>query len=164
MIAKSLGAHIIAVDVQSNRLATARELGAQVLLDASQVDILSSIREITRRGADVSIDALGHPQTCYNSIECLAKRGRHVQVGLMLAQHARPEVPMATVIAKELEIYGSHGMQPSHYPEIFEKIAAGALDPSRLISNAVGLEQGAKLLTEFDTFPNSGMTIIDFSL
>jgi alcohol dehydrogenase len=71
---------------------------------------------------------------------------------------------MAMVIAKELEIYGSHGMQPTYYREIFEKIASRQLAPDRLVSNRVGLEQGALLLTEFDKFPNSGMTIIDFSI
>jgi len=38
------------------------------------------------------------------------------------------------------------------------------LSPDRLVSNRVGLEHGAQLLTEFDKFPNSGMTIIDFSI
>ncbi|MEI6525528.1 MAG: zinc-dependent alcohol dehydrogenase family protein [Planctomycetota bacterium] len=164
MIAKALGAKIIAIDVQESRLESARNFGAEAILDASKVDVVSAIREITQRGAHVSIDALGHPQTCYNSIECLAKRGRHVQVGLMLAEHARPAIPMASVIAKELEIYGSHGMQPTHYPRIFEMIAAGKLAPERLVSNTVGLEDGAKLLTQMAEFPNSGMTIIDFSL
>jgi alcohol dehydrogenase len=164
MIAKSLGAKIIAVDVQSSRLASASALGAQVALDATKVDVVSAIGDITGRGANVSLDALGHPQTCYNSIACLAKRGRHVQVGLMLAEQSRPQIPMAMVIAKELEIYGSHGMQPTCYQEIFEKIASRQLAPDRLVSNRVGLEQGAVLLTEFDKFPNSGMTIIDFSI
>jgi len=164
MIAKSLGAKIIAVDVQSSRLASASALGAQVILDATKVDVVSAIGDITGRGANVSLDALGHPQTCYNSIACLAKRGRHVQVGLMLAEQSRPQIPMAMVIAKELEIYGSHGMQPTYYREIFEKIASRQLAPDRLVSNRVGLEQGAVLLTEFDKFPNSGMTIIDFSI
>jgi alcohol dehydrogenase len=164
MIAKSLGAKIIAVDVQSSRLASASALGAQVTLDATNVDVVSAIGDITGRGANVSLDALGHPQTCYNSIACLAKRGRHVQVGLMLAEQSRPQIPMAMVIAKELEIYGSHGMQPTYYREIFEKIASRQLAPDRLVSNRVGLEQGALLLTEFDKFPNSGMTIIDFSI
>ncbi len=164
MIAKALGARIIAIDVQESRLESARNFGAEAILDASKVDVVSAIREITQRGAHVSIDALGHPQTCYNSIECLAKRGRHVQVGLMLAEHARPAIPMASVIAKELEIYGSHGMQPTHYPRIFDMIASGKLAPERLVSNTVDLEEGAKLLTQMAEFPNSGMTIVDFSL
>jgi len=163
MIAKSIGARVIAIDLQANRLQSALDLGADVALDASKVDVVGAIREITDRGANVSVDALGHQQTCFNSIECLAKRGRHVQVGLMLAEDSRPQIPMASVIAKELEIYGSHGMQPTRYHDIFQSIESGTLRPDRLVSNTVGLEQGAKLLMAFDQFPNSGMTIIDFS-
>jgi alcohol dehydrogenase len=164
MIAKALGAKIIALDIQPNRLESARELGADFLLNPSLLDPSAAIRDITGRGAHVSIDALGHRQTCFNSIDCLAKRGRHVQVGLMLGDDSHPAIPMASVIAKELEIYGSHGMQPAHYPRIFEMIDSGAISPERLVSNTVGLHRGAQLLTQFAEFPNSGMTIIDFSL
>jgi threonine dehydrogenase-like Zn-dependent dehydrogenase len=55
-------------------------------------------------------------------------------------------------------------MQPSGYQEIFEKIQSGYLDPKQLVSNTVSLHQGAKLLTEFEHFPNAAMTIIDFSI
>ncbi len=164
MIAKALGAQIIAIDIQPSRLESARQFGADFLLDPSKVDPVAAIGEITRRGAHVSIDALGHRTTCVNSIECLAKRGRHVQVGLMLAEDSHPAIPMANVIAKELEIYGSHGMQTTHYPRIFEMIESGAIHPQRLVTNTVGLDQGAQLLTQFAEFPNPGMTIIDFSL
>ena len=73
------------------------------------------MREITNGGAHVSIDALGHPTTCFNSITNLRRRGRHVQVGLMLGDHATPQIPMAQVIGLELEIHGSHGMQACRY-------------------------------------------------
>ena len=164
MIAKALGAQIIAIDIQPSRLESARQFGADFLLNPSKVDPIAAIGEITRRGAHVSIDALGHRTTCANSIECLAKRGRHVQVGLMLAEDSHPAIPMASVIAKELEIYGSHGMQTTHYPRIFDMIESGAIHPQRLVTNTVGLHHGAQLLTQFAEFPNSGMTIIDFSL
>ena len=71
---------------------------------------------------------------------------------------------MAGVIAKELEIYGSHGMQPTGYERIFEMIQCGLLLPDRLVSDTVNLERGADLLTRFASFPNSGMTIIDMTL
>ena len=63
-------------------------------------------------GAHVSLDALGYPQTCLNSIDCLRKRGRHVQVGLMPADHARPAIPMDRVISHELEIVAATACRP----------------------------------------------------
>ncbi|MFZ5860117.1 MAG: zinc-dependent alcohol dehydrogenase family protein, partial [Spirochaetota bacterium] len=105
MIASAMGARIIAIDIQNDKLAMARELGAEVVINSREVpDVLSAIRDVTGGGAHVSMDALGSRQTCFNSIACLAKRGRHVQVGLMLADQSHPEIPMDLVVARELEI------------------------------------------------------------
>jgi len=62
------------------------------------------------------------PEHNARSSRNLRRRGRHVQVGLMLGEHARPQVPMDKVIAFELEILGSHGMQAYRYPAMMEMI------------------------------------------
>lgn len=161
MIARAIGAMVIAIDIQPRRLSVAKSLGASEMIDASKQSVVSRIREITSRGANVSIDALGSHATCWNSIECLAKRGRHVQVGLMLGNHANPPIPMGAVIAKELEIYGSHGMQAFEYPRLLGMIETGVLQPSKLTSDTVTLAQGAELLTHMNDFPNAGITVIE---
>ena len=92
----------------------------------------AAVRDITRGGAHVSIDALGHQSTCFNSIQNLRRRGRHVQVGLMLGDQAAPRVPMAQVIAHELEIYGSHGMQAWRYDAILALIENGYCEPEEI--------------------------------
>jgi len=73
-------------------------------------DVVASIRDVTAGGAQVSLDALGAPVTMTNSIECLRKQGRHAQVGLLLGDDRSVLVPMARVIARELRVYGVHGM------------------------------------------------------
>lgn len=163
MIAKAIGAMTIAIDPRQERRAMAAALGATDSIDPARADVVQRVREITGRGAQVSVDALGHHQTCWNSIACLAKRGRHVQIGLMLGSQSNPPIPMSAVIARELEIYGSHGMQAIDYPRMLKWIASGALDPSRLVSDTVSLSQGAKLLTELNTYPNQGITVIDMT-
>jgi alcohol dehydrogenase len=66
-------------------------MGAVATVNAREVaNVVEAVREITKGGAHVSIDALGHPTTCFNSIANLRRRGRHVQVGLMLGDHSRP--------------------------------------------------------------------------
>jgi alcohol dehydrogenase len=160
MIARALGALVIAIDIQPERLRIAKSLGATETIDASQQSVVSRIAEITGRGADVSIDALGSHQTCWNSIQCLTKRGRHVQVGLMLGKQSDPPIPMAAVIAKELEIYGSHGMQAYQYRRLLAMIESETVNPRQLVSDTVTLEQGAALLTRMDEFPNAAMTVI----
>jgi alcohol dehydrogenase len=109
----------------------------------------------------VAIDALGSPTTCFNAIAGLRKRGRHVQVGLMLGDHSTPRIPMDQVIANELEIRGSHGMQAHCYPEMLAMIAAGKLQPAQLIAKTVDLEEGLRELQAMDRFETTGVTVID---
>lgn len=162
MIAKARGAHVIAIDISPEKLDFARSLGASVTLDAHQhSDIPSAVRDHTHGGADVSIDALGSPQTCFNSIACLAKRGKHIQVGLLLAEHSRPALPMDQVIAKELEILGSHGMQAHRYPAMLEMIRTGELRPEKLVGRTITLEESVVSLTHMDRDPSLGVTIIN---
>ncbi len=108
MIATAVGGRVVGVDIDPRKLELARALGAEATVDASQCDDpVPPLLEITGGGAHVSIDALGHPTTSRNSVRCLRRRGRHVQIGLTLADHSDVPIPMNEVIARELEILGS---------------------------------------------------------
>ncbi len=162
MIAHALGAQVIGVDVRAEALDCARTLGATQTLNASgQPDVVSAIRDLTGGGAHVSLDALGSRVTCRNSIQCLRKRGRHVQVGLMLADDRDAPLPMSAVVAKELEILGSHGMPAHSFAPIFEMIRAGKLQPRRLVRKTVALEQAPVELEAMSQFNSLGVTVID---
>lgn len=161
MIATALGANAIGIDLSEEKLELARQCGAVAVINASTVaDPVEAVREITGGGAHVSIDALGHPMTCFNSIKNLRRRGRHVQVGLMLGPHAAPQIPMAQVIAHELEIYGSRGMQAWRYDAMLSMITAGRLDPARLISSTISLEEAVPALMEMDQTTLPGISVI----
>lgn len=162
MIGAALGANVVAIDIAEDKLALAKALGATVAIDSRSVaDVSEAVREVTGGGAHVSVDALGHPQTCCNSILNLRRRGRHVQVGLMLADHATPAIPMARVIAHELEIYGSHGMQSWRYDAMLRMILSGKLSPDRLIGRRITLSEAAPALATMDSFRENGISIID---
>jgi len=161
-IAHAIGARIIAVDLREDALELARDLGAEHLLCAHEgSDVIGQIRECTDGGVHVSIDAFGSRETSLHSIGCLRKRGRHIQVGLMIGTDSAPAVPMDRVIAEELEIRGSHGIQAHAYPEIFAMIDSGRLDPSRLIGRRASLADVVELLPKMDQFERSGMTVIE---
>jgi alcohol dehydrogenase len=162
MISRALGAHVIAIDIAEDKLELARALGASATLNARAIaDVPKAVLDITSGGAKVSIDALGSTQTCFNSIACLAKRGKHIQVGLMLSEHSRPALPMDLVIAKELEILGSHGMQAHRYPDMLAMIQSGRLQPERLIGRTIGLEEASIELTRMDGHAAPGVTVIN---
>ena len=76
MIANALGASVVAVDITDEKLELARSVGATATLNATESkDVVEAVRSITSGGAHVSIDALGSPVTCFNSIANLRKRG-----------------------------------------------------------------------------------------
>jgi alcohol dehydrogenase len=161
MIAAAIGAQVIAVDLTEEKLALAKALGAVAVVNASGgTKVVDAIRDITGGGADVSIDALGHSATAMNSVRCLRKRGRHIQVGLMLDEHARAPMPMDRVLAFELEIKGSHGMQAHRYPEMFRMIAQGTLAPHKLVTRHISLDEAPAALMAMDKFEGTGVTII----
>jgi alcohol dehydrogenase len=162
MIASAAGANVVAVDIAADKLDLARSVGAAVVVNARETrDVVEAIVEITGGGAHLSIDALGSPGTCFDSVSCLRKRGRHVQVGLMLGEHSRPSIPMDKVIARELEIVGSHGIQAYQYQRLFEMIRAGKLRPDLLVGKTITLEESLTALAEMDDFKGSGVTVID---
>ena len=161
MIANSIGANVIAVDVTDDKLALAKALGAYATINATSVaDVAEAIKDITRGGAHVSIDALGHPTTCINSIKSLKKLGKHVQVGLLLAEQATPPIPMNLVIAHELEIIGSHGMQAFRYDAMLAMIKSGKLSPEKLLGRTISLEESIAALTNMDKINPPGVTVV----
>jgi alcohol dehydrogenase len=160
MIAAARGAQIIAIDTSPTALGLAQAFGAAVTLDPGHVDVVKAVRDLTGGGAQVSIDALGSVETCQNSIRSLRKRGRHVQVGLMLGADDAPPVPMATVIAAELEIVGSHGMAAHDYPAMLADITAGTLSPHRLVQHRIDLSEAPAKLVALDQQPGNGITVI----
>lgn len=160
MIAAAMGARVIAIDIDDGKLAMARAMGASEELDGSKLsNVAEAIRDMTKGGAHLSIDALGSAATCFNSISCLRRRGRHVQVGLM-GEHANVEVPMARIIAHELEILGSHGMQAHRYGDMLAMIETGKLAPQRLITRNIGLNEAPQALMEMNSFQGAGVTMI----
>ena len=99
------------IDISDEKCKKGSDLGADFTIDASKNNVVQAIKELSHGGVHISIDALGHTTTCLNSIMGLRKRGKHIQIGLMTASHATPPIPMPLVVANELEILGSHGMQ-----------------------------------------------------
>jgi alcohol dehydrogenase len=136
-------------------------MGAVATVNAANTEnVVRAVKQITKGGAHVSIDALGHPATCYNSISNLRRRGRHVQVGLMLGDHAKAQVPMSKIIAFELEILGSHGMQAFRYGAMMEMIATGKLSPQKLVCRKISLAEAPAALMAMDRFEGLGIGVV----
>jgi len=161
MIVKALGAQVIAIDIDDDKLDFTKTIGADYTINASKADVVEAVKEITKGGVHVSVDALGSKTTCFNSIANLRKRGKHIQVGLMAGDDYMPEIPMHLVVANELEVIGSHGMQAHCYPEMMDMIKTGLLQPDKLIGDLITLEEGAALLPQMNEFQGIGVKVIN---
>lgn len=162
LIAAALGATVIAVDIREDKLALAKAAGAQYLVNATKVEeVASTIQELSKGGVHVSVDALGSKVTCFNSVASLRKRGKHIQIGLLAGSETNPQIPMHLVVAKELELLGSHGMQAHAYPELMQLILDGKMDPKKLIGRKINLEDAVQTLMRMDTFEENGMVLIN---
>jgi alcohol dehydrogenase len=162
MIANALGAQVIGVDISEETLRFAQSLGAVATVNGTNsTDVVEEIRQLTKGGAHVSIDALGSQETCFNSIANLRKRGKHIQVGLMTGDHQHPSIPMDKVLANELEILGSHGMQAHKYPEMLGMIRNGKLHPEKLIERTISLAEAAVTLPKMNEFTHRGVLVVD---
>jgi propanol-preferring alcohol dehydrogenase len=80
-IAKSIGAKVVAVDIDAHHLEKAGECGADLLLNPQKEDVPEKIRKFTRRGADVIADFVGQPETLEKDLEWLAPGGKLLLVG-----------------------------------------------------------------------------------
>lgn len=162
MIASALGANVVAIDISDEKLEFAKTIGAVATINSKKIEnVVEAVKEITKGGANVSLDALGNPETCFNSIANLRKRGRHIQVGIMEAGFRNTSIPMGLVIARELEIYGSHGMQAHKYPEMLEMIRRKKLEPQKLIGKTISLEESLEELVNMNNFGETGVTVIN---
>jgi alcohol dehydrogenase len=160
MVARALGARVISVDIRNEPLALAKRLGADMVLNARQVeDIPAAIHDLTGRGADLSLDTLGSATTLSNSVLSLRKQGRHIQVGHLTDQETLPAALVRRIIGWELEMKGSHGLQTHAYPELFHLIQSGALDPTLLVQRTTTLDDAPAAFESLDEYRSCGVTI-----
>jgi len=160
MIAGAFGARVVAVDPDADALRFAKDLGADAIIDAGDASTLrGAIDEATAGGPHLSVDAIGSDEVVATSVSVLRRRGRHVRVGLL--PHNSTPIPMATVIGRELEILGSHGMPAHRYPAVLDMILNGKLDPQRLITRRIPLSALPDALPHMGGAHVPGITVIN---
>ena len=91
----------------------------------------------------------------------MAAYHRHIQIGVMAADHKETPIPMGVVMFNELELIGSHGMQAHAYPSMMEMITSGILQPQRLITKKVSLEDSLEVLQTMGESPPTGVVVIN---
>lgn len=161
-IASSIGAQVIAVDIGDEKLDMAKKLGAVAVVNSKSENPVEAVLEITKGRAHVSVDALGITATCQNAILSLRKRGRHLQIGLTTKEEkGYIPVPIDMIVSKEAQIIGSGGMPTSRYQEMFNLLESVQIDPGKLVTERVSLEQVSDVIQAMTNYSNIGISVVD---
>lgn len=161
MLGRAMGARVVAVDVVPEKLALAERLGAEACVNAAESDAAEAIREITRGGANVSIEALGLPVTFAASLACLAPLGRHVQIGMPTGDEVNPPIPLDLVYSRQLALFGTRGLPAHRFGALYGLLEAGKVDVSALVSQRIALEDTGTALAALDGYAGAGVAVID---
>ncbi|ATY84981.1 alcohol dehydrogenase [Kyrpidia spormannii] len=160
-VAAALGGQVIAVDIDDAKLEKAREEGAVATINAKRENVPEAIKEITKGGAHVGIDALGVRDTVLNSVLSLRKGGRHVQVGLTTSEEGgMVSIPVDMITAMELEFVGSLGNPHPAYRGLLSLVSSGRLNPKTLVNKEVGLEDVSQTFEDMSNFRTKGFHVI----
>ncbi|CAN7177582.1 zinc-binding dehydrogenase [Knoellia sp. LjRoot47] len=137
MAAALAGAHpVVAVDTVPAKLDAARAVGATHGVLAGD-DVVDEIRDLTRGGVTVAIEAAGHPGALATAYAATRSGGRIVVAGLPHPRH-QIQVPIASLVGEEKSILGSYmgsSVPRRDLPRLFDLYAAGVLPADALVTS-----------------------------
>lgn len=153
---------IIAVDIDDDKLAAARALGATRTVNSAQVDAAATIREMTGgRGVDVAFEALGGTRTFEVARDSVVEGGQVVVVGIA-PSGTTGQIDLGTIARRKLQVKGSYGAKPRRdMPVLLDLVARGQLRPQDTISRHYTLDEVAKAYTALDRGEVRGRAMID---
>ena len=132
-------AKLIVLDLRDDRLAKAREFGADLVWNPSKVDVVQAIMDLTDGyGCDIYIEATGHPASVEQGMQMIRKLGTFVEFSVF----AQPTTLDWSIIGdkKELNVLGSH-ISPYTYPFVIEHMASGQLKTDGVVTKLFPLEE-----------------------
>jgi 2-desacetyl-2-hydroxyethyl bacteriochlorophyllide A dehydrogenase len=140
-------AQVIAVDSVVERLEMAQQFGAQPV-HLTDEDPRAAVKAATGgRGADVVVDAVGHPDAFDMACRMARKAGSVSATGVYAE---RMEVHMGVVWIKALEIHTGHANVIAHVDRVLAMMAAGVLDPTPLVTHHMSLDDAPDAYAAYD--------------
>ena len=152
------GAIVIAADIDDEKLALAKELGATYTLNTKTEDVHAKLQELTAGfGPDVIIEAVGSTPTYQMAVNEVAFTGRVICIG-----YAKTDVSFQTkfFVQKELDIRGSRNAQPADFRAVIHYLQRGTCPVDRLISNEVTPEDAPEAMRQWSENPGKVFRIL----
>ncbi len=143
--AKLMGASlIIGVDGDENRLVMARRMGADVVLDYREVDVVAEVNRLTGGGADVTIEALGTQQTFENALRCLRPGGTLSSLGVYSGKLQVPYEAFAAGIGDYRIVTTLCPGGKERMRRLMSIVQSGRFDPTPLVTHSFSLDEIAE--------------------
>ncbi len=152
------GANVIAADIDDEKLAIAKEVGAKYVINTLTDDVHKRVQEITGgNGADVVIEAVGSPGTYVMAVDEVCFTGTVVCIG-----YAQSNVSFQTklFVQKELDIRGSRNATPSDFRAVINCINTGKFPIEKFISYVVKPEEAENAMMEWNETPGKIFRIL----
>jgi threonine dehydrogenase-like Zn-dependent dehydrogenase len=152
------GAIVIAADIDDEKLALAKELGATYTVNTKTEDAHAKLQELTAGfGPDVIIEAVGSAPTYQMAVNEVAFTGRVICIG-----YAKTDVSFQTkfFVQKELDIRGSRNAQPADFRAVIHYLERGTCPVDRLISNEVAPEDAPEAMRQWSENPGKVFRIL----
>ena len=152
------GATVIAADIDDEKLALAKELGATYTINTIKEDVHSRLEELTGGfGPDVIIEAVGSPITYQMAVNEVAFTGRVICIG-----YAKSDVTFQTklFVQKELDIRGSRNAMPSDFRAVIRYLEKGTCPVDALISQVASPEKACEAMEQWAAQPGKVFRIL----
>lgn len=160
-IASAAGANVIAVDIADDKLEFAKQMGAVATVNSKETNAPEAIKEITKGGANFSIDALGINDTFLNSILSLNKHGRHLQLGMSSNPNGgMTPLPINLILLNELTLVGSVGMPVPEFRQMLQMVERGKIDPGKLVTKQIALDDINEAFEDMTKYSGFGVSVI----
>ncbi len=156
--ASQRGAMVIAVDVDDEKLALAKRIGAAYTVNSKTENVHERIQSITDGyGVDVVVEAVGSPATYVMAIEEVSFTGRVTYIG-----YSKTDVSFQTklFVQKELDIRGSRNALPADFRAVIKYLSDGNCPVDELISNEVGPDGAFDAMKEWVSNPGKVFRIL----
>ena len=152
------GATVVAVDLDDEKLALAKEVGAKYVINSKTTNVHDEMMRISQGfGADVVIEAVGNPMTYNMAIDEVSFTGRVVYIG-----YAKSEVSFQTklFVQKELTIRGSRNALPEDFRAVINYLNQNNFPYSKFISKILKPEEAETALSEWAAQPQKVFRIL----
>lgn len=165
--AKLFGVKVYAFDINDIKLQEAKELGADVVINTSNVEPCEALAKYAPLGVDIAFESAGNPITAGQVLSLPKKGGEVVYVGLPYGDVHMPRNYFEKITRNELHVKGAFGVVSAPFPgkewtTATDALARQAVDIKSIISHRAKLSEGPKILDDIMENPSGYKKVMLF--